>query len=253
MVVATAIRFNRQIICLMLIFLSSFNATATTKLRIVTENWPPHIYLDNQGHITGAMTERVKKIVEQAGFKYSLAMYPWPRTYNIALTQKNVLIYPLFKHPARLERFHFICPFTQKVDLYLYRLAIRDNIQINALPQAKQYIIGLVRNDYDHLMLKQYGFEDGKNIDANANDDSSLKKLLKRRIDLMVHSKESMMRLIKKFNLSKGVVTEAFKLPNHVSGENCIALSLGTDAGIVSRVRQALEAINSSGPLLKLE
>lgn len=229
------------------------NAHADDKLTIVTESWPPHVYLDKSGQVTGPMKDRVIAIVSQAGLSYNLNLYPWPRTYKIALTEKNVLVFPLFKNPERLERFHFICPFTAKVDLFLYKLTARTDIRLQSLNDAKRFVTGLVRDDHDHIMLKQQGFEDGINIDANADDENSLKKLLKKRIDLMIQSKSSMARLLKRFKLSPDVTQIALQLPAHLTGENCIALSLDTAPHLVEKMRDALERINEKSPMPTIE
>lgn len=237
----------------MCLFITQTKADNHEHLQIVTESWPPHIYLDQSGEVTGQMTQRVKAIMAQAGYQYSLSLYPWPRTYKIALTEKNVLVYPLFKNPQRLERFHFICPFTAKVDLFLFKLRTRHDIRINDIQDAKAYSIGLVRNDHDHIIFKHRGFEDGKHLDPNANDSSSLKKLLKGRIDLMVQSKKSMERLLKQFHLNPEVIDVAFQLPDELTGESCIALSLGTSVHMVEKVRNALELVNQNSALLIIE
>lgn len=224
-----------------------------SQITIVTERWPPYIYLDENFSVTGELTQKIKSIMALAQLQHSITLYPWPRAYSIALKQKNVLIYPIFKTTDRLPLFHFICPLASKVVQYFIKLSSRKDIRLNTIEDAKKYRIGLIRDDHDHLLLLQKGFEDGKQIDANIDNAASLKKLLKGRIDLIIQSKGSLKRLLKKHQIAHSKVDLALQINDQDGGENCLAMSLGTDRRIVGKVREALAHINKTTTMIMVE
>ncbi|WDE07018.1 transporter substrate-binding domain-containing protein [Thalassomonas viridans] len=222
------------------------------EINIVTEPWPPNIYINEAGVISGPLTEKIIAIMASAKLSYSLNMYPWPRAYNYALSDKNVLIYPIFKTPERETLFHFICPLTKKVDLFFVKLASRRDIRINTLADAKKYRIGLIRDDYDHALLLQHGFKDGLQLDANTDDLSTLRKLIKGRIDLMMQSKKSLYDNLSSQKLDKSEIEFAYQLKDEHIAQNCIALSKQTPLSLVEQIRQAMNKINDAGPLIDI-
>jgi polar amino acid transport system substrate-binding protein len=240
-------------ILLLIVFIFFAPRVFATKITIVTEKWSPYIFLDDSGKVTGSMTQRVKAIMARAQLDYTISLYPWPRAYSIALNRENVLIYPIFESDERQALFHFICPFTERIDLYLFKLSTRKDIQLSSIEDAKKYRIALIRDDYDHQLFLKHGFEDGKQLDANVDDASGLKKMLKGRIDLMMQSKNGMARLLDEHNLAHDMMSQALKIENDGEGENCIALSLKTSQSIVNKVREGLGFINKTQPMLRLE
>jgi polar amino acid transport system substrate-binding protein len=221
-------------------------------ITIVTEHWAPYVFADDKGVVKGSMTDRVKAIVDRSGLTYTISLYPWPRSYKIAQTKPNVLIYPIYQTPEREGLFHFICPFSEKIDLYLFKLASRDDIKLTALEEAKQYRIGLIRDDFDHDLLIKAGFEIGKQLDVNVDDNGSIKKLLKGRVDLMTQSLSGMKRLLKEHNLEPGKLIPALhiKIDDTLS---CLAMSLATPQATVDKVSKAMKHINNTQAMLKLE
>jgi len=221
-------------------------------INIVTETWPPNVYVNEAGVISGPLTEKVLKVMARAKLSYSLNMYPWPRAYNYALSDENVLIYPIFKTRARERLFHFICPLSKKVDLFFVKLAARKDIKVSNLSDAKKYRIGLIREDYDHSLLLQHGFEDGKQLDANTDDISTLRKLIKGRIDLMMQSRSSIYENLAAEGLDKSMVELVYKFEDQHLAENCIALSKNTPDGLVGKIRQAMDEFNRTTPLIDI-
>ncbi|WDD97598.1 substrate-binding periplasmic protein [Thalassomonas actiniarum] len=233
--------------------LVAYQLTAqASDINIVTEPWPPNIYMNEAGIISGPLTEKVLDIMARAKLSYSLNIYPWPRAYNYALSDQNVLIYPIFKTKAREPFFHFICPLSTKVDLFFVKLSKRKDIKVKTLADAKKYRIGLIREDYDHALLLQHGFKDGQQLDANTDDLSTLRKLIKGRIDLMMQSRSSIYENIASQGLDKSLIELAYKFKDEHLAENCIALSKTTPLFVVEKIRKAADEINRAGPLLDI-
>jgi len=234
----------------LLIFSTSYAQSLDVK--VVTEKWPPHINMDEKGRVYGVIADKVILILEDAKLSYSIDIYPWSRAYKYSLANENVLIFPLFKTKEREALFHFICPLTKKLDLYFVKLSSRVDINITSLLDAKKYTIGLNRNDYGHNFLLKKGFKDDQQLDVNADDLSSLRKLMKGRIDLMIQSKNSILSRLDLLGENIEKITFAYKLKSEGVGDNCIALSKGTPQLIIDKITTSLEKINNLGPLLNI-
>lgn len=221
-------------------------------ISIVTEPWPPNIYMNEAGIVSGPLTEKVLKIMATAKLSYSLNMYPWPRAYKYALSDKNVLIYPIFKTKKREDSFHFICPLSKKVELFFVKLSTRKDITIHTLDDAKKYRIGLIREDYDHSLLQLHGFKDGEQIDANTDDLSTLRKLIKGRIDLMMQSRSSIYNNLTSLGLDRSLIELTYQFKDEHLAENCIALSKKTPQPVVEKIRKAVGEVNRTGPLIDI-
>ncbi|WP_281558462.1 transporter substrate-binding domain-containing protein [Thalassomonas sp. RHCl1] len=227
-------------------------AAPAKEINIVTEPWPPNVYINEAGVISGPLTEKVRNIMARAKLSYSLNIYPWPRAYNYALSDKNILIYPIFKTKARKPFFHFICPLSKKVDLFFVKLSKRKDIKINTLEDARKYRIGLIRDDYDHELLLQHGFKDGQQLDANTDDLSTLRKLIKGRIDLMMQSRSSIYENLASLGLNKSLIELVYQFKDEHLAENCIALSKTTPLSVVERISKAADEVNRAGPLIDI-
>jgi len=235
---------------LILILVLSRSHAQSVDVKVVTEQWPPHIKLDESGRVSGVIVDKVALIMADANLSYSIDIYPWSRAYQYSLINENVLIFPIFKTKKREALFHFICPLTKKLELYFIKLSSRSDINITALDDAKKYIVGLNRNDYGHNFLLKNGFKNEQQLDVNSDDLSSLRKLMKGRIDLMIQSKNSIMSRLELLGEEKPKITFAYKLKSEGVGDNCIALSKGTSQPIIDKVRASLAKVNNLGPLL---
>ena len=94
---------NYRIILILLCWLLSAQVSAI-RLTVVTEDLYPYNYIEN-GELKGQATEIVVKVLKHAGIDYSIQVYPWARAYNLALNNKNVLIYSIVKIPSREKLF----------------------------------------------------------------------------------------------------------------------------------------------------
>jgi len=88
-------------LCLISLLVCLGSAANAQHLRVVTENWPPYNFFNQNDQIVGSSTEVVRAVLEKAGFSYSIEVYPWARSYSIAQNNSNVLIYTILRTPFR--------------------------------------------------------------------------------------------------------------------------------------------------------
>src|ERR1039457_4975179 len=80
------------------------SATHAETIHAVTEA-TSYAYL-REGKVAGPATEVVELTLRKAGFaEYQIKLYPWARSYDMALKEPNVLIYLIARTPARESLF----------------------------------------------------------------------------------------------------------------------------------------------------
>ena len=216
-----------------LMLLTSSLAYAT-KIEVVTENWPPFNYLDHQKEVVGSVTANIKQILEHAQLTYSINLYPWARSYKLAESKKNHLIYALYKTPERAKHFHWFCPITKPIALYFMK--IKDSApHIENIEQAKHYKIGVVRQDAPNIYLSRYGFIKGKNLYEATNEINNMQKLLNGDVDFIVQSKQSIAYRLAALKLPLDSIQATIALPKD-NNDICMALNINSDKEVVDRL-----------------
>ncbi|WP_170309697.1 substrate-binding periplasmic protein [Litorilituus lipolyticus] len=220
------------------IFYSSFGQAKDLELEVVSESWPPFIIADKE--VSGIVTDQVKEILNKSGINYHINIYPWARSYHIAITKPNVLIYSIYKTEERKPHFHWFCPIHKATPIHIYKLST-NKIDVNSLAALKKAVVGIMRGDNSHQYLLDNGFKDGINLDVSANEETNLLKLLNGRVDVVVQSEESFRYRLN--NLGEKDIDFLAGLTIHKGkqAEHCMALSKGTDPQIIKQVSHSFE------------
>lgn len=214
-------------------------ANAQQTLEVVTEDWPPYSFLLPDGSVGGTATEKVRTVLDKAGLEYRISLYPWVRAYKMALTQKNVLIYSIYRSRERESKFQWICPLLPTHSMYFYALSDREEIKAKNLEDLKQYTIGITKEEYGYQYLIEHGFKETKQLDITPNYDVNLRKLIEKRVDLIIESSRTMQMRLQGIGHSFTRVTPVFEMDTDAVADNCMAFSLGTPSELVEQVRQA--------------
>ncbi|RED52371.1 substrate-binding periplasmic protein [Aestuariispira insulae] len=164
-------------IALMIGFLS-VGGPAAAQIRLVTENYPPFNYQDENGEVTGVSTEIVRELMKRAGIEYSLTVLPWKRAYLQALSELDTCVYSTAETEEREKLFHWVGPIIEN-DWVLFAKKGRFDKQMT-LDQAKAFRIG----GYPGDAITQFLLSEGVDVEVTGKDESNLKKLMVDRIDL---------------------------------------------------------------------
>lgn len=236
-----------DILCLLLgllVFLAVPSGHAATTITVVTEEYPPYNFTEN-GVIKGCSTEIVKEVLKRADIPYSLASFPWARTYNTALNMPNVLIYSIGRSENRENLFKWI-DVVAPYDIHLYKLKRRTDIQIASLDDARHYRIGAVRDDVRAQFLEKNSFEQGKNLDLVTQDTQNVRKMMIDRIDLFPIDQVALVHILK----MEGLAIEDFEPVLHLQDLSTglfLAFSKKTDDTLVEKCKAALAEIKKDG------
>jgi len=237
----------KHLLLLFLIF-AAFSAKPNQAqvLKVVTEHNPPFNYQLRNDKIVGSATDKILKVLEEANIEFTLNIYPWARSYKMALTQPNTLIFSIFRNKQRESLFQWICPLLPGDELYLFALKKNNLIQITNLEDLKQYKIGVVREGIDSVYLKSQGFKEGKELYPASNDGINLKLLLQEKVDLIISGTPSMKKRLKNINQNLSIVKKVSFPELNKDIELCMAFSLNTPSHIVDKVRAALYKVNTN-------
>lgn len=222
----------KHLFTLLLLF-SYFCPAQVLELDVVTEHWPPYI-IDTKP-ITGTVTKKVREILAYTDINYQITIYPWARSFRIAMSQPNTLIYSILRNEERAPHFHWFCPLAKGPTINLYKLS-SNPLDITSLTALKKVTVGVMRDDNNHSYLLEQGFKEGINLDVSSDELTNLRQLLNGRVDAVVQAKESVKPRLKILGVSDIKLVKGFTLHNPDKTTHCMALSLGTDKKIIEQV-----------------
>ena len=227
-------------------FTSFFVGTALAKehIQVVTENWYPYNYLDENNNIVGQSTERVKHVLKAADLDYSIASYPWTRAFNLATTSPNVLIYTVLRTPDREDLFHWICPIVNKEVYQLYRLTSRTDIQLKTEQDIKNYSTVVTRDTFLHKLMLELGLSEEQNLQVTADDNINATLFLAGRVDILPAIDTAIEHILATQGIDKSVISPLLTISAQHYPDYCMALSKATPQPLVQQIRQAHQSIN---------
>lgn len=220
-----------------------FSSFLSAKLTVVTEDWPPYNYVDPRGKVVGSVTEQVERILQTAGVDYSLSVFPWARSYQMAQEQPNVLLFSVLRTPERETLFDWYCPIHRPIPMHFYRLTRNDKIVVNSIEDVKTYRVGVPRGDWNETYLLAQGFVEGKNLDVTASNMVNLQTLIAGRIDLILDAEDAIHRRLKRLGFNSGTVTRAMSRDVLPQEEVCMVLSKNTDEALKQKIALAFKQL----------
>lgn len=218
-------------VAVLLYLFSSFSLAKTPPLLVVTEDLWPFNYIENN-EIKGSTTILVKRIFEQADMDYTLALLPWARSYKMALTRPNVLIYTINKTPERSGKFHWVTQIPVKVESNFYALSRSPlaNKQPSSLKELR--IAALIESVNDDFLNRN----EFNNISRVSKISQSVGMLKRQRVDLIISSENAILPALKNHNMKR---SDIMKIGTAFSSKPAIALSLATPQSTVNKLRKA--------------
>ena len=215
-------------------------------VRVVTE---ASAYVVQQGNkVAGPATEVLEKTLADAGVKdYRINLYPWARAYDMALAEPNVLIYLIARTPEREAQFHWVGEFMQ-VRYHLYRLKTRADISPPMLEAARNYVIGVMRDDTRHQYLKKQGFA---RLVVSSHVTENFAQLLNRQVDMVPLSENGALNQCKEANFDCAGLEKVLPLEELNTGLY-MAFSKSTPGELVARTQAAFEQLRANGTVRRL-
>lgn len=231
----------KQLLFLVLLF-TQFNTQA--QLLVVTEDLPPLNFIENN-LVVGHHTHVINTLLKNENIDYSIVALPWARSYKIALTQPNVLIYTINHTQERHEKFHWIGEFPTKLDINYY--AVKSSKFNNVtMSQLKKLRIGTQINTANDMYITKNGFT---NISRVNHIDQTMDMLKEGRIDIVIASQHQIEQASKNTGFSLSKLT---KVAHAFSSKPSIAASLTTSKIMVNKLREAYSNLSNNNDMCAL-
>lgn len=215
-------------------------------IKVVTED-TAYSYLQN-GKVSGPASAVVEATLQRAGLNdYRIGLYPWARAYDMALQEPNVLIYLIARTPARESLFKWVGELT-RIEYHFYKLRERKDIQVRALQDAKNYSVGVLRDDVRHHYLLEQGFT---KLVVSARNRDNFKLLLNRQVQLVPMPERDVIVLCEEARIDCASLEKVHTLEALVTGLY-MAYSRSTSDEVVARSRAAFDTLKAGGVVGRL-
>jgi len=219
-------------------------------IRIVTEDLPPFQVLNSDQSVNGAMVEVVELLLQEAQFEAKIEIYPWARSYQLALNEPNTIIFSLLRDKMRENNFHWL-GHLYSLKTYFAVLESRTDIEINDIDDAKNYRVGVIRKDLaeDYLLAK--GFKPDKNLYISSVFSKLWKQLYNGRTDIVMTNSIVWRHELNSSRLDPDELKLIYQVPDF-SSELYLAASLSTEQEIIEKLKMAYNRIKSDGRFQKI-
>lgn len=209
---------------------------ANSKLyTIMTEDFFPFGYYDNQGELVGVAVEIVEQIMPALGIEQEIRVLPWARAVRDLDSHADHVLFAMARTPAREDKYQWVGPIlTDRVVLFKRR---SDETEYTSIAQAKAASSITVTRDYpEHQFLTSQGFD---NLKVVTSPDMMISFLMAQRTPLIVGGGAVVADMAKHAGFN----------PYHIEMTNIelfsvdlyIAMSKGTPEREVKRWQQALD------------
>lgn len=232
---------------LLILICALVGPVAAQEVLVVTEEYPPYNFTDENRRISGLSTEVVEEVLRRAGLTYSIQSLPWARAYQTAQQDANVLIYSIGRNAEREAKFKWVGAIAHW-NVHMIKLKRRADVRASRLEDLRSYVLGGVRDD----VRTQYLTGEGFTLDLVTDDISNIRKLQLDRIDAFPADELQLRALAVKAGVEIDTMEKFFKL-DKLFGELYMAFSLKTPDSLVARCRAALESLRKDGGLRRID
>lgn len=142
-------------------------STGAEELTFVTEEYPPFNYIED-GVVKGISVDILLGVFEEMGTPVArdqIRVLPWNIAYDTALSQKNTVLLTTIRSPEREDLFKWAGPFVS-VAFALFG-ELDEEYAISTSKDLKNYRIGVVKDDYAGILLKENGVSESNIIPAD--------------------------------------------------------------------------------------
>lgn len=213
-------------------------------LRLVTENWPPVTY-EKAGEAQGMAVELAQLIQQRVNSRERIEVLPWPRAYQLALSQPNVVLFTVVKTPERENLLNLLGPVaTGQIAIFTRADFHSENLDSPNLKNTLRN--GVHRGTAFHSTLEASGF---KQIVPLNSPVAGVKMLMKGRLDAYCDDELAIAELFRRAGHPKTPFKKVVALKN---SDFYFAFSPGTAPASMLAWNDALVEIKRSGEFNRL-
>lgn len=196
---------------------------------------------EKSGTAQGMAVDLTRLIQKNLAMHDEIEVLPWPRAYNTALTQPNVLLFTVIRTPEREKNFTLIGPIADgEIALYMPTHAVGKKTL--SLADIKQRLtVGTHRGTAFHALLKKQGFQ---HIVAVNSSENAVRMLMNGRIEVLCDDDLAIAELVRRSGYQSD---DYVKVASLKSSSLYFAFSRGTAPRVISNWQSALADIKRSG------
>ncbi|MGY3803618.1 substrate-binding periplasmic protein [Pigmentibacter ruber] len=192
--------YLRKIILVTFFFIHFNTFAEQKKLIIVTRDYPPYIYQDNNV-IKGASAELVKYIFSKLKIKYEIIIQPWNRSHKEIEIGKADIIFTVNKSPERDKIMTYNKEPLILQNMVFFKKKSNDLVFNGEYKNLKNKTIGYTRGAYYGDGFVKGVKENNLTIEESWDYEKCLLKLQSDRYDVIVGSEKVIEYLMKKLNM----------------------------------------------------
>lgn len=217
-----------------------YTSVPAQALTILTEESPPSTILRPDGP-SGLSVEVVREIQKRTGNTSRIEVLPWARAYDIAIHEKDVVLFATTRTPERENLFSWIGPLLS-IKWAFFGLRGKARPLANLEEARKAPSIGVYNGDAREVFLKDHGFT---NLDSATNPVGNLLKLKAGRVEYIVSTDTGLRAMFDQAGMQPEDVVNVLTFKDDVG--LYIAISRGSDPATVTAWKKAFEAMTRDG------
>ncbi|MCL9781953.1 ABC transporter substrate-binding protein [Vibrio sp. S4M6] len=246
---ATKVTYCRLFLLTSAFFLSPSHS-ATIKLDMVTEDFPPLQILVNDKP-AGYVVEFVQKLVKGASKEYpvqinTIRFVPWKRAMLIAKNTDNILFVSVARTPARENQFHWIGK-VAKHEVTLFRYIDGPKVIPNSLKDLKPFRLGSQSGGNFEEYIEGKGF----NLITATYGRKMLHMLIKNRIDYTPLVTSSYFYRLEQYHLDPNDFIPVLKIDD-LSKDLWLVASRTTSDEVVRALKNSYQRLIQQGVLERI-
>lgn len=214
-------------------------------LSIFTTTYQPYNYQDDAGKPEGYSVQIINALIarlEEQGIDSNLEFLPWARTYHMARTQKNALIFSIARTEEREELFHWVGRLLP-MPIYLIKHKSRTDIKVNNEVNSKKWFVEGVIGGATTPCLEKLGYQ----VHTSPLEMSKqLEMMEKGRLDLLNVDFPSFEVRAQNAGINAADFEPVLFL-DECSFDLYVALSKNSDEKVLKAVTDAWQAIEKAG------
>lgn len=211
----------------------NFNVFAEP-IRVVTEDLAPLNYLEGD-QLKGSAVTKVKKVLNDLEYEADIIqVLPWNRAYDMALHEKNVLIFSMARFEKRENLFRWI-GVIEDFDMWVYCKNNGKQHEYEDEESIKNLSVGLQNYIKPFFDLNSRGYT---NIVPIKGYEHGLKMLDTERMDIIIAPRKVMEAKLKELNYPENQFVECLHL-NEISTTLYLAMSKSSSPELVEKFRQS--------------
>ncbi len=213
---------------------------ADEKLTFVTEHYPPFAYLTDGGEVTGLSVDIVKEVMKRLGIHENISLGLWSDAYELATSQKNVVIFSLRRTEGRESLFNWVGPIARTKNIFYAQKG--SGLHFDFLEEVKSVPrVGVIAEWFNAQNLKSAGFE---NLVEVETPEALVRSLMDGEVDVIAMTDISLVEYLEESGYTLDDVEQVLWIDG---GYDYIGISMGTDESIVQKWRDAVADMKVDG------